>query len=181
MSKKSIIWLVVIIVVILAVGVYFLWGTSSSSSTSSSTSTQTSSTSSSGSTGSNDSNAVSPGANATTTVGFTLNNGGGGPYGAYLTARNGMTLYESTKDSPGISACTGSCAVTWPPYTVTAAEAKDLTTQVGIAGVIGTIHRGDGTLQVTYGGFPLYYYSGDTKVGDTKGNDVGSFTYVAPR
>ena len=40
----------------------------------------------------------------------------------------------------------------------------------GVAGTLATIPRDDGTLQVTYRGVPLYFFSGDTAAGDTKGH-----------
>lgn len=40
-------------------------------------------------------------------------------------------------------------------------------------GQLGTITRADRSLQVTYKGLPLYFFDGDTKAGDTKGNYTG--------
>ena len=34
----------------------------------------------------------------------------------------------------------------------------------------GAIDRADGRKQTTFRGYPLYYWSGDAKVGETKGN-----------
>jgi len=46
-------------------------------------------------------------------------------------------------------------------------------------GEIGTITRADGTLQVTLGGHPLYYFANDTAVGDLKGQGLNDKWYVA--
>jgi predicted lipoprotein with Yx(FWY)xxD motif len=41
-----------------------------------------------------------------------------------------------------------------------------------------TITRTDGTTQVTYNGWPLYYYAKDQQAGDTTGEGVGSVWYL---
>ena len=72
-----------------------------------------------------------------------------------LTNANGLTLYWFAPDTPGKSACYGSCAQYWPPL-------KGPVTGTGIAGTFGTIKRTDGTLQATYNGRPLYTYIADS-------------------
>lgn len=177
MKKSSIIWLVVIVVLVVLGG--YLWWTSMSSPQSPAATAPTSAANTS------TNPATNPSANAPVTPtssvhAITLNNTGGGAFGAYLAASNGMTLYQSTKDTTNVSNCTGSCAIEWPPYTVSAADAASLTADPGITGKIGTITRADGSLQVTYRGLPLYFYAGDTKAGDTNGEAVDGFTEVAP-
>ena len=56
--------------------------------------------------------------------------------------------------------CYGSCAKAWPPYIVSHKPRAGAGVR---AGLIGTTRRKDGKLQVTYGGHPLYFYSGDPK------------------
>jgi predicted lipoprotein with Yx(FWY)xxD motif len=90
-----------------------------------------------------------------------------------VASSNGMTVYtfsQDVKDS-GKSGCNGGCATTWPPLTVAAGTKP--TGDAGVSGKIGTITRGDGTLQVTYNGLPLYFFSGDSAVGDMKGVYTG--------
>jgi predicted lipoprotein with Yx(FWY)xxD motif len=41
--------------------------------------------------------------------------------------------------------------------------------------MLGTFVRKDGTTQVTYNGWPLYYYYEDGKPGDILGDDIESF------
>ncbi len=94
--------------------------------------------------------------------------------GPILVGPNGMTLYLYKKDTAGVSNCTGGCAAAWPPLTVTGAP----TVGSGVTGTLGTIKRTDGSTQVTYNGWPLYYYAADTKAGDTNGQGFGSVWYV---
>jgi predicted lipoprotein with Yx(FWY)xxD motif len=93
-----------------------------------------------------------------------------GAIGTVLVAgSNGMTVYQfanDVKDSK-TSACTGGCITKWPALTVAAGTAPVAGT--GVTGTLGTITRDDGTLQVTYNGLPLYFFSGDAAVGDANG------------
>ena len=96
-----------------------------------------------------------------------------------VAASNGMTLYNFTQDvaNSGTSACTGGCIAKWPPLTVPAGTTA--TGGPGVTGKIGTITRPDGTLQVTYNGLPLYFFSGDKAPGDSNGIYTG-WTAVKP-
>jgi predicted lipoprotein with Yx(FWY)xxD motif len=98
--------------------------------------------------------------------------------GTYLVDGNGMTLYTFTKDVfAGSSVCYGPCAEAWPPVTV--AEGQAVTVGEGVDGVVGSITRTDGTMQVTYDGRPLYLWVSDTQPGDTTGQGVGNVWFVA--
>ena len=102
---------------------------------------------------------------------------GSGPDGDYLTGANGMTLYVFGNDSANTSACDGGCATTWPPFTIGAGDS--LKADSGVTGKLTTFARSDGSMQVAYGGSPLYYYSGDTAAGDTKGQGFGDVWFIA--
>lgn len=83
---------------------------------------------------------------------------------------SGMTVYTFTNDvkDSGKSNCTGGCLTTWPALTVAAGTTP--TGGDGVTGTLGTITRADdGTLQVTYNGLPLYFFSGDAAPGDANG------------
>jgi predicted lipoprotein with Yx(FWY)xxD motif len=97
-------------------------------------------------------------------------------YGAYLTDAEGMALYIFTNDVPdsGESACYDQCEENWP---VLSAE-EPLTLPEGVPGELGLIERTDGTMQVTYNGWPLYYWVKDVAPGDTTGHGVGDVWYL---
>jgi predicted lipoprotein with Yx(FWY)xxD motif len=101
--------------------------------------------------------------------------GQSGSLGSFLVDDKGMTLYLFTKDTPNTSVCYDKCATAWPPLLTTGAP-------VGGQGVdaskLGTTTRKDGTSQVTYNGWPLYYYVKDKAAGDVTGQDVGGVWYV---
>ena len=95
--------------------------------------------------------------------------------GNYLVDDKGMTLYTFKNDTSGASNCTGNCATLWPPLSAQVAPTGD----TGVTGTFALITRADGTMQVTYNGMPLYYYSGDKAAGDTTGQGVGGVWAVA--
>jgi predicted lipoprotein with Yx(FWY)xxD motif len=46
------------------------------------------------------------------------------------------------------------------------------------ASKLGTTTRADGSTQVTYNGWPLYYFDKDKQPGDTTGQGVGTVWYL---
>jgi predicted lipoprotein with Yx(FWY)xxD motif len=93
--------------------------------------------------------------------------------GHFLADGKGHTLYLFEKDESRESYCNGACAAVWPPFET------DATPRAG-GGIdnaaLGTVKRGDGDMQVTYHGHPLYYYAADaSSPGKTKGEDVEQF------
>lgn len=96
--------------------------------------------------------------------------------GKYLTDSEGMTLYLFTKDEKGVSNCKGRCLKNWPAF-----NAKDFEVPEGYEkGDFGTITREDtGKKQLTYKGYPLYYFVKDKAKGDMNGQGVKDVWYVA--
>jgi predicted lipoprotein with Yx(FWY)xxD motif len=84
---------------------------------------------------------------------------------------SGRTLYLFEKDTTTRSACSGTCAVYWPPLLAR----RVLAIQGVQRSALGTIRRPDGTHQVTYAGHPLYLFSGDTRRGQTNGEGLHDF------
>ncbi|MCB0859014.1 MAG: hypothetical protein KDB57_12975, partial [Solirubrobacterales bacterium] len=109
--------------------------------------------------------------NVTPTVTVTQND----TLGSFLADGNGMTLYLFLKDEPGVTNCYGTCAENWPPLLV---EGDPVAGDGVDAAMLGTTERTDGAIQVTYNGWPLYYYAKDVAPGDTVGQEVGNVWYV---
>jgi predicted lipoprotein with Yx(FWY)xxD motif len=92
--------------------------------------------------------------------------------GKVIVDSKGFTLYDFHKDKGGKSSCYGGCEQVWPPLTT---EGKPQVGEGAMASKLGTTKRKDGTLQVTYAGWPLYTYEADKKPGESNGNDIDSF------
>lgn len=92
-------------------------------------------------------------------------------FGQILVNGEGMSLYVFMSDTQdaGTSACSDGCAGIWPPFTV---DGEPVTGEGLDASMLGTITREDGSMQVTYNGWPLYLYAGDTAPGDTTGQGI---------
>jgi predicted lipoprotein with Yx(FWY)xxD motif len=92
--------------------------------------------------------------------------------GKVLVDDKGMTLYMFEKDKGGKSSCDGACATAWPPLFTTG---KAMPGSGVKASLLGTTTRSDGKMQVTYHGWPLYYFVKDKAPGDMTGQDIKGF------
>jgi predicted lipoprotein with Yx(FWY)xxD motif len=98
--------------------------------------------------------------------------------GEYLVDPSGMSLYTFKADTQGsegtaaVSACEADCLGVWPPLIAIEQPVGDDNVR---AELLGKITRSDGSEQVTYNGWPLYYYAEDAEPGDIKGDDIESF------
>jgi predicted lipoprotein with Yx(FWY)xxD motif len=94
--------------------------------------------------------------------------------GFYLVNGTGWTLYFRTTDKPynGTSTCTSTgCMANWPAF-----YTSKLTLPPGLnASSFGTITLASGSKQLTYDGYPLYYWHTDTQAGQTNGQGIGNF------
>jgi predicted lipoprotein with Yx(FWY)xxD motif len=92
--------------------------------------------------------------------------------GKILVDSRARTVYLFKNDRGTRSACAGACASAWPPLRAS----RRPTVGVGAnASMVATTTRSDGSSQVTYGGHPLYRYTGDGKPGDTNGQGLTAF------
>ena len=71
---------------------------------------------------------------------------------------------------PSKTACTAKCLKVWPPVQLPSGMTA-ATAGTGVdAAKLGTKALADGTMQVTYGGKPLYWFFKDKAPGQVKGN-----------
>ncbi|MGG0654998.1 hypothetical protein [Rummeliibacillus pycnus] len=95
--------------------------------------------------------------------------------GDYLADSEGKTLYYFTKDQAGKSNCSGDCLANWPAF-----NQEDFAVPEGFDKKdFGTITRADNSeKQVTYKGYPLYYFAKDQQKGDVNGQGVKDVWYI---
>jgi len=101
------------------------------------------------------------------------------PAGPILATGDGATLYDFVPDTPTHSACLNDgCVFQWPPLL------KQGPVRVG-PGVdpklVRTLHRPDGSTQLSYAGHPLYTYNLDVTPGMVTGQAIdqdGGLWYV---
>ncbi|MEP6929627.1 MAG: hypothetical protein ABI850_06430 [Flavobacterium sp.] len=112
--------------------------------------------------------------------------------GSYLSDKNGRSLYFFATDANGQASCTGGCEALWPAFTVDNLTADKLGTGLTLSD-FATITTASGKKQITYKGWPLYYYApvsqGDAygnggtntpeAAGKTTGDGVGGVWFIA--
>jgi predicted lipoprotein with Yx(FWY)xxD motif len=98
-------------------------------------------------------------------------------FGTVLVNQKGQTLYMLTSEKGGKITCTASngCLRAWPEINLasgtTAAKAGS-----GVqASLLGTVKGGAGKTEVTYNGWPLYTFIGDSSAGTAKGQGISNF------
>jgi predicted lipoprotein with Yx(FWY)xxD motif len=97
--------------------------------------------------------------------------------GDIIVDAEGKTLYGFTPDTEGTPTCYDDCAIAWPPLLAEGGAAP--TAGAGLdATKLTTVARTDGTMQVKYGDWPLYYFANDAAAGDTNGQGLNNVWYV---
>ncbi len=85
-----------------------------------------------------------------------------------------MTLYYFTKDTSGKSNASAAIILIWPVFTLSSVSlAPSLN-----AADFGVLVRDDGVKQVTFKGWPLYYYVKDLAPGDTLGQGLNNVWFI---
>ncbi len=94
-------------------------------------------------------------------------------YGNVLATRRGRTLYLLRARDGAQAVCRGGCLSIWPPLLV-ASSVRRLHAGPGVHGALGLVPR-DGRQQVTFNGYRLYTYAGDSAPKQDEGEGIESF------
>lgn len=95
-----------------------------------------------------------------------------------LTNAKGLVLYYKLNDPRPASACTGSCAMAWPPVL---SNSMNMNTMVSSSMQLPhklTVYKTVNGNQVEYDGHPLYTYAGDMTPGQFTGRGMGNVWYL---
>jgi predicted lipoprotein with Yx(FWY)xxD motif len=100
--------------------------------------------------------------------------------GPIMVDANGMSLYMFAPDRYNVSVCEGQCLTAWPPIMLQPGQSLS---SIELSGglrysKLGVAFRENGSRQVTYNGWPLYYWFRDAKAGDVLGQWVGNVWWV---
>jgi predicted lipoprotein with Yx(FWY)xxD motif len=102
--------------------------------------------------------------------------------GTVLVNGEGFTLYMFEPDKQSNSStCYGECENLWPPVLLVDGVKAPLAGAGVNASLLGTTVRTGGIKQITYNGWPLYLWHGDSQPGEATGqglNDSGGLWYV---
>jgi predicted lipoprotein with Yx(FWY)xxD motif len=92
-----------------------------------------------------------------------------------------QAIYLFDREGGSTPRCYGDCAAAWPPVL---ADGEPRARGAVRDGLLGTVERRDGSVQVTYAGHPLYYYAHEGP-GQVLCHDVveygGTWLVVTPR
>jgi predicted lipoprotein with Yx(FWY)xxD motif len=91
-----------------------------------------------------------------------------GGVGNVLVDSKGDALYSPEQEANGMILCKGSCTSIWVPLTLSAGAKP--TGAGAVNTMLGTVHRPDGSMQVTFRGKPLYTFVEDSSPGMVTGN-----------
>jgi predicted lipoprotein with Yx(FWY)xxD motif len=105
---------------------------------------------------------------------------GDSEYGVMLFDQRNQAIYLFDAEGDGTPACYDECAADWPPVLTEGTPQAAGHVQ---GGLLGTVQRTDGTMQVTYAGHPLYFYAHEAP-GEVLCHDVddygGTWLVVTP-
>jgi predicted lipoprotein with Yx(FWY)xxD motif len=97
--------------------------------------------------------------------------------GSVLVNGSGRTLYLLTSEKGGKLTCTDAngCTKYWPDTELPAGTTSATAASGVKASLLSTVKDSSGKLYVTYAGYPLYTFSGDSAAGTDHGQGITSF------
>jgi predicted lipoprotein with Yx(FWY)xxD motif len=97
--------------------------------------------------------------------------------GTVLTNGAGRTFYILSSEAGGKLTCTDAngCTAVWPDTELPAGMTSGVAGSGVQASVLGTVRSAEGKLYLSYGGWPLYTYTGDSGPHQSNGQGVNSF------
>ena len=97
--------------------------------------------------------------------------------GTVLVNGDGRTLYLLTSEKSGTLTCTddNGCTKVWPDTELPSGTTRPIAGSGIQASMLSTVKGPSGALYITYAGWPLYTYSGDTGPGQARGQGIVSF------
>jgi len=100
-----------------------------------------------------------------------------GSNGTLLVNGDGRTLYLLSSEKGGNFTCTDAngCTKVWPPVELPSGVTKPVAGNGINSSLLSSVRNSAGDLYVTYGGWPLYTYSGDPGSGSVNGVGINSF------
>jgi predicted lipoprotein with Yx(FWY)xxD motif len=131
----------------------------------------------SGSSGSTDSSSSQSAASGASNAAITITAATVPGVGTVLVNGDGRTLYLLTSEKGGTLTCTddNGCTKVWPDTELPSGVTKPIAGSGIDASKLSTIKGPSGSLYITYAGWPLYTYSGDTGAGQARGQGIVSF------
>lgn len=121
---------------------------------------------------------TTPGSGSGTSTGPTISTGTT-TLGTVLTDEHGLTLYYFLPEKGGTTtACDATCLSAWPPV-VSSGTPNSSSGVTGTLGVVSITYNGANVNEVTYNGWPLHTYSGDSAAGQANGQNVEQTWFAA--
>jgi predicted lipoprotein with Yx(FWY)xxD motif len=93
--------------------------------------------------------------------------------GTILTNQTGRTLYTFSPEKGGKIACTGSCATAWPALATSGQPS--VSSALVHPSLVGSVADPSGGKVITYAGWPMRTYTGDTQAGQATGQGSNAF------
>lgn len=123
------------------------------------------------------SNSAAKGSSGGANAGVTVKAASVSGVGTVLVNGNGRTLYILTSEAGGKVTCTDAtgCTKVWPDTELPSGMTAGIAGSGIQATMFSTVKSNDGDSYLTYAGYPLYTYSGDSASGKAGGQNITSF------